>query len=96
MGHQLRRSKRTGSAIASIVADGEMLNITTVRNDRLTITYLCSANILSDTKLPRVREPRRRATKPARAGRSPDGHRVVAAPILAGLHHEYRREPKTA
>jgi putative transposase len=28
--------------------------------------------------------------------RIPDGHRVVAAPILAGLHHEYRLEPLAA
>jgi transposase InsO family protein len=28
--------------------------------------------------------------------RIPDGHRVVAAPILAGLHHEYRLEPFAA
>jgi putative transposase len=28
--------------------------------------------------------------------RLPDGHRVVAAPILAGLHHEYRLEPSAA
>jgi transposase InsO family protein len=26
----------------------------------------------------------------------PDGHRVVAKPILAGLHHEYRLEPIAA
>ena len=26
----------------------------------------------------------------------PDGHRVIAAPILAGLHHEYRLEPLAA
>jgi hypothetical protein len=25
-----------------------------------------------------------------------DGHRVIAAPILAGLHHEYRLEPLAA
>jgi transposase InsO family protein len=25
-----------------------------------------------------------------------DGHRVIAAPILAGLHHEYRVEPLAA
>lgn len=25
-----------------------------------------------------------------------DGHRVIAAPILAGLHHEYRLEPWAA
>jgi hypothetical protein len=24
------------------------------------------------------------------------GHRVIAAPILAGLHHEYRLEPLAA
>jgi hypothetical protein len=24
------------------------------------------------------------------------GHRVIAAPILAGLHHEYRLEPQAA
>jgi putative transposase len=28
--------------------------------------------------------------------RIPDGHRVIAAPILAGLHHEYRLEPLAA
>jgi putative transposase len=28
--------------------------------------------------------------------RIPMGHRVVATPILAGLHHEYRVEPKVA
>src|SRR5258708_38007891 len=28
--------------------------------------------------------------------RIPDGHRVVAAPILAGLHHEYCIEPLAA
>ena len=28
--------------------------------------------------------------------RIPEGHRVVAMPILAGLHHEYRLEPKVA
>jgi transposase InsO family protein len=28
--------------------------------------------------------------------RIPDGHQVVAAPILAGLHHEYRLEPLAA
>jgi putative transposase len=26
----------------------------------------------------------------------PDGHRVIAAPILAGLHHEYRLESMAA
>ena len=28
--------------------------------------------------------------------RIPDGHQVTAAPILAGLHHEYRLEPLAA
>ena len=31
------------------------------------------------------------------AGRHiPQGHQVVAKPILAGLHHEYRRDPRAA
>jgi len=29
---------------------------------------------------------------PANGHRIPDGHRVVASPFLAGLHHEYRLE----
>jgi putative transposase len=33
---------------------------------------------------------------PAHGHRIPDGHRVVAAPILAGLHHEYRLESLAA
>jgi putative transposase len=33
---------------------------------------------------------------PAQGHRIPDGHRVVAAPILAGLHHEYRLESLAA
>ena len=28
--------------------------------------------------------------------RIPEGHRVIATPILAGLHHEYRLEPVAA
>jgi len=33
---------------------------------------------------------------PANGHRIPDGHRVVAVPILAGLHHVYRLEPLAA
>jgi transposase InsO family protein len=33
---------------------------------------------------------------PPNGHRIPDGHRVVANPILAGLHHEYRLEPLAA
>ena len=33
---------------------------------------------------------------PLNGHRVPDGHRVIAAPILAGLHHEYRLEPLAA
>jgi putative transposase len=36
------------------------------------------------------------AEQPSNGHRIPDGHRVVASPILAGLHHEYRLEPKAA
>jgi hypothetical protein len=28
--------------------------------------------------------------------RVPDGHRVIAKPIVGGLHHEYRLEPMAA
>jgi putative transposase len=33
---------------------------------------------------------------PLQGHRIADGHRVIAAPILAGLHHEYRLEPLAA
>ena len=36
------------------------------------------------------------AEQPSNGHRIPDGHRVVAVPILAGLHHEYGLEPKAA
>ena len=36
------------------------------------------------------------AEQPSNGHRIPDGHRVVAIPILARLHHEYRLEPKAA
>ena len=34
--------------------------------------------------------------EPARGHRIRPGHRVVATPILSGLHHEYRFEPEAA
>lgn len=35
------------------------------------------------------------AEQPSNGHRITDGHRVVAAPILAGLHHEYRLGTKS-
>jgi hypothetical protein len=43
---------------------------------------------IPDVRLDRLRPPN--------GHRIPDGHRVVADPILAGLHHEYRLEPLAA
>ena len=36
------------------------------------------------------------ARQPSNGHRIPDGHRVVAVSILAGLHHEYRLESLAA
>jgi hypothetical protein len=36
------------------------------------------------------------AEQPSNGHRIPDGHRVVAVPILAGSHHEYGLEPTAA
>jgi putative transposase len=36
------------------------------------------------------------AEQPSNGHRIPDSHRVVAIPILAGLHHEYRLESLAA
>ena len=36
------------------------------------------------------------ARQPSNGHRIPDGHRVVAVPILAGLHHEYGLESLAA
>ena len=40
--------------------------------------------------------PRVAAQQSSNGHRIPNGHRVVASPILAGLHHEYGLEPKAA
>jgi hypothetical protein len=40
--------------------------------------------------------PSDEAEQSSNGHRIPDGPRVVAVPILAGLHHEYGLEPKAA